>query len=235
MTKYEQLLKDIIEDSPAFSLSCKTALNVEKKRTQLLKTFTVEQQESFLQIEDAQLMTLKALGEDPKREGLIGTPFRVAKMLLLETMSGYGQNLAEIADSASFTQCHKGNIVLVKDIDFYSTCEHHIMPFYGKAHVAYLPGEKVLGLSKIPRVVKMAAKKLQLQENLGQEIAEAIQIASKAKAVCVILEAEKHMCVSMRGVEDTSSKTITIATAGPEEGWSINRQEFVATVQNMIK
>lgn len=226
MTKYEQLLKDLIETYPKSSKVFNTAARTEYKRTQLLKTLTDKQRESFAQIEDAQLMTLKALGENPIREGLIGTPFRVAKMLLLETMAGYGQNLVGIADSASFEECHKGNIVLVKDIDFYSTCEHHIMPFYGKAHVAYLPGEKVLGLSKIPRVVKMASKKLQLQENLGQEIADAIQAASKAKAVCVILEAEKHMCVSMRGVEDTSSKTVTIATAGPDEGWSINRQNL---------
>lgn len=235
MTKYEQFLNDLQNNISGYKAKKAIAIKTEIKRNQLFSKLTPKQQEAFTQIEDAQLMTLKALGEDPTREGLIGTPFRVAKMLLLETMSGYGQDLIGIADSASFEECRKGNIVLVKNIDFYSTCEHHIMPFYGKAHVAYLPGEKVLGLSKIPRVVKMASKKLQLQENLGQEIADAIQIASKAKAVCVILEAEKHMCVSMRGVEDSSSKTVTIATAGPDEGWSINRQEFVATVQNMIK
>lgn len=235
MTRYEELLNQVTDTFKMGTILGDVARNVEVKRDRLLATLSVKQQENFLKIEDAQLTMLEALGEDPYREGLIGTPFRVAKMLLLETMAGYGADLVGIADSASFSGCKKGNIVLVKDITFYSTCEHHIMPFFGKAHVAYLPNEKVLGLSKIPRVVKMAAKKLQLQENLGQEIADAIYTASGAKAVCVILESEKHMCVAMRGVEDTTSNTVTIATAGPEEGWSINRNEFIATVQQMLK
>lgn len=234
MTKYEQLLEDLIEGSWGPSAECLAAMNTQNKRAALLRTLTDNQRESFVQIEDAQLMTLEALGENPKREGLIGTPFRVAKMLLLETMSGYAKDLVEVADSASFKHCHKGDVVLVKDITFYSTCEHHMMPFFGKAHVAYIPENKVLGLSKIPRVVKTAARKLQLQENLGQEIAEAIHHASDARAVCVILEAEKHLCVSMRGVEDASSKTITVATAGSEDS-SGYMEKFVATVRSMIE
>lgn len=176
---------------------------------------------------------LSTLGEDTNREGLIETPLRVAKMFLDENFSGYDQDLLKIAGSASFSSCKKGNVVLVKDIEFYSTCEHHMMPFFGRMHVAYIPKDKVLGLSKIPRVAKMAARKLQLQENLGQEVADAIQEASGSDAVCVIIDSEKHLCVSMRGVKD-SSNTVTIATAGRDKGWSVDRETFISTVFKML-
>lgn len=188
----------------------------------------------FNVVETATLDTLEAIGENPSREGLIATPFRRAKMLLGETMSGYGEDLVKIAASASFEDCESGNIVLVKNIAFFSNCEHHMVPFFGKAHVAYIPNGKVLGLSKIPRVVKMASKKLQLQEGLGQEIADAIQVAAAAKAVVVIIDSEKHLCVSMRGVEDTDSNTVTIATAGPKHGWSVDKNDLIDTVFKMI-
>lgn len=204
------------------------------KRTKLLFEKDKKYIERFELIEESVRNILTAIGEDLSREGLVGTPFRVAKMMLNETMSGYGVDLAALADAASFEECKTGNIVLVKNISFYSNCEHHMVPFFGKAHVAYLPNGKVLGLSKIPRVVKAASKKLQLQENLGQEIANAIQKASNAQAVCVILESEKHLCVAMRGIEDTTSSTITIATAAPEGKWGVNIDEFTSTVFKML-
>lgn len=204
------------------------------KRAKFLLSKNKDFIEKFESIEDSVSNILKAIGEDVDREGLIATPFRVAKMMLQETMAGYGKDLVALAGSASFEECKTGNIVLVKDISFYSNCEHHMVPFFGKAHVAYLPNNKVLGLSKIPRVVKAASKKLQLQENLGQEIANAIQKASNAQAVCVILESEKHLCVAMRGVEDTTSSTLTIATAAPEGKWGVNIDEFTSTVFKML-
>lgn len=210
------------------------AQNTLEKRDKYLENRSEDFKCRFESLEDATLATLEAIGEDPHREGLIATPFRRAKMLLGETMSGYGEDLVKIASAASFEDCESGNIVLVKNISFFSNCEHHMVPFFGKAHVAYIPNGKVLGLSKLPRVVKMASRKLQLQEGLGQEIADAIQDASNAKAVVVIIDSEKHLCVSMRGVEDTTSNTVTIATAGPQHGWSVNKDEFTNTVFKML-
>lgn len=191
----------------------------------------------FRDITKAVTTILESIGEDPKREGLIDTPHRVAKMLLGETMIGYKlgpEELAELAGSAAFKESKTGNVVLVKDIQFFSNCEHHMVPFFGKVHVAYIPNGKVLGLSKIPRVVQMASKKLQLQENLGQEIANAVADASEAKAVAVIIDSDMHLCVASRGVGDYSSNTTTIATAGPNEGWGVNRGEFLDTVFRML-
>ncbi|MGL5712591.1 MAG: GTP cyclohydrolase I [Paraclostridium sp.] len=232
MQKYVEMLKGLLicEVSKLADLAQSTL----EKRDAYLENKAANFKHKFETIENATLATLVAIGEDPTREGLIATPFRRAKMLLGETMSGYGEDLVKIAASASFEDCESGNIVLVKNIAFFSNCEHHMVPFFGKAHVAYVPNGKVLGLSKIPRVVKMASKKLQLQEGLGQEIAEAIQAASNAKAVVVIIDSEKHLCVSMRGVEDTDSNTVTIATAGPKHGWEVSKNELVDTVFKML-
>jgi GTP cyclohydrolase I len=208
-----------------------------KRTEKWLKEHPEVDTKKFNKIEGAVLEILDALGEDPTREDLVDTPHRVAKMLLGETMIGYKygpKELADLAGSSTFSQNHTGNVVLVKDIQFFSNCSHHMVPFFGKVHVAYIPNGKVLGLSKIPRVVKMASKKLQLQENLGQEIADAIATASNAKAVVVIIDSDMHLCVASRGVEDYSSNATTIATAGQEEGWGVSRSEFLDTVFKML-
>lgn len=234
MQSYVEFLTELSNkhwDEPISSLAEQTLA----KRAKYLENKDMAFASRLAMVEDATLLTLRAIDENVEREGLIATPFRRAKMIIGETMIGYQHDLVEIASSASFKESSSGNVVLVKDISFFSNCEHHMVPFFGKVHVAYIPNEKVLGLSKIPRVVKMAAKKLQLQEGLGQEIAEAIFEASDAKQVAVIIESEKHLCVSMRGIEDVTSNTITIATAGPKHGWSVDMNEFVATVQNMLR
>ena len=192
---------------------------------------------NFIKAMQSAKLMLEAIGEDPEREGLKDTPFRVAKMNLAETMIGYKydeQGLIDLARSACFEDAKKGNIVLVKDIQFFSNCEHHMVPFFGKVHVAYIPGDTVLGLSKIPRVVQAVSRKLQLQEQLGQEVADAIQGASNARAVAVIVESDMHLCVSSRGVNDYNSNTTTIATASDHDGWGVDHKEFLDTVFKML-
>ena len=161
-------------------------------------------------IEDAVLMILEAIGEDPSREGLIETPKRVARMYE-EVFSGLNNTAKEIL---SKTFSYDGEyIVIVKDIPFYSMCEHHLVPFFGKAHVAYIPNGKVAGLSKIARTVELYAKKPQLQERLTQEVSDAIVDFMDAKGSLVVIEAE-HLCMSMRGVKKPGSTTVTSVSRG---------------------
>ena len=156
---------------------------------------------------------LGALGEDPKREGLLRTPERAEKALRFLT-SGYEANLEEIVNGAIFHEkCDE--MVLVKDIEFFSLCEHHMLPFFGKAHVAYMPNDKVIGLSKIPRIVDMFSRRLQVQERLTQQIAQCIQDVLQPRGVGVILEA-RHFCMMMRGVEKQHSGTVTSAMLGAD-------------------
>ncbi|MGO9242356.1 MAG: GTP cyclohydrolase I FolE [Terriglobales bacterium] len=172
---------------------------------------------------------LRALGEDPTREGLLRTPERAEKALRFLT-SGYEANLDEIVNGAIFHEkCDE--MVLVKDIEFFSLCEHHMLPFYGMAHVAYLPENKIIGLSKIPRIVDMFARRLQVQERLTQQIAQCIQDVLQPRGVGVIVEA-RHFCMMMRGVEKQHSGAVTSAMLGAMRQRKDTRDEFLALVRH---
>lgn len=170
---------------------------------------------------------LEMLGEDATREGLAHTPERYEKAIRYLT-SGYHTNLAEIVNGALFT-VKFDEMVVVKDIEFFSLCEHHLLPFFGKMHVAYLPKDKVIGLSKIPRVVDMFARRLQVQERLTQQIAEAISGAVAPRGVAVLCEA-RHLCMMMRGVEKQHSGTVTSAMLGAFRRSKATRDEFLSLV-----
>lgn len=171
---------------------------------------------------------LRLLGEDPAREGLLKTPERVAKALQFLT-KGYGEDGAEILRSAMFEEDYS-QMVLVKDIDLYSTCEHHLMPFIGKAHVAYIPNGYITGLSKIARVVECYARRLQVQERLTVQIRDCIQDTLKPLGVAVVIEAS-HSCMSLRGVQKANAVTVTSAFSGAFLNSERTRNEFL----NLIK
>jgi len=171
---------------------------------------------------------LVACGENPERNGLVETPERVENSLKYLT-SGYGMDAGEIIKGALYVEdCN--DMVIVKDIDVFSLCEHHMLPFYGKAHVAYIPDGKILGLSKIPRVVDVYARRLQVQERLTNQIARALNKHLRPKGVAVVLEAV-HLCMAMRGVEKQESTTITSAMVGGFKQDSKTRQEFLALIR----
>ena len=169
---------------------------------------------------------LLGLGENPDREGLIDTPKRAAKAMQY-LCHGYGQSVEEIVNGALFAS-NSDEMVIVADIELYSLCEHHLLPFIGKAHVAYIPTGKVLGLSKIARIVDMFARRLQIQENLTREIADAIQNITQAAGVAVVIEA-KHMCMMMRGVEKQNSTMNTSVMLGAFRETS-TRMEFLQLI-----
>ena len=172
---------------------------------------------------------LERLGEDPKREGLLRTPERAEKALRFLT-SGYEMDIGRLVNGALFSQtCDE--MVIVKDIEFFSMCEHHLLPFFGKVHVAYLPKEKVIGLSKIPRIVDAFARRLQLQERLTQQIAETLQEVLEPRGVGVICEA-RHFCMMMRGVEKQHSGTLTSAMLGDFRERKETRDEFLSLVSH---
>ena len=170
---------------------------------------------------------LRRVGEDPARDGLVNTPKRIEKALEFLTR-GYHQTVDEVIRGALFDVDYD-EMVIVKDIEFYSQCEHHLLPFFGRAHVAYVPQGKVIGLSKIPRVVDVFARRLQVQERLTREIADAIDQAIRPQGVAVILEAQ-HLCMMMRGVEKQSSKTVTSAMLGVFKSQMQTRNEFLSLV-----
>ncbi len=170
---------------------------------------------------------LKRLGEDPSREGLVRTPDRADKALRFLT-SGYSMNLEKIINGALFTVKYD-EMVIVKDIEFFSLCEHHILPFFGKIHVAYIPRDKVIGLSKIPRIVDMFARRLQVQERLTQEVAECLQSVLNPRGVGVVCEA-RHFCMMMRGVEKQHSGAITSAMLGGFRDRKETRDEFLSLI-----
>ncbi|RUM73230.1 MAG: GTP cyclohydrolase I FolE [Sulfurovum sp.] len=166
---------------------------------------------------------LELLGEDPKREGLLKTPSRVAKALKFLT-EGYHQDPKEILNQALFTSSND-EMVVVRDIEFYSMCEHHMLPIIGRAHIAYIPDGKVVGLSKIPRIVNVFARRLQIQEQMTEQIADAILETIKPKGVAVVLHA-RHMCMEMRGVEKINSTTVSSALRGLFKSDQRTRFEF---------
>jgi GTP cyclohydrolase I len=167
---------------------------------------------------------LEELGEDPTREGLARTPLRVEKALRFLT-SGYTADIDHVLNDALFTVDYS-EMVIVKDIDFYSLCEHHLLPFFGKCHVAYLPSNKVIGLSKIPRVVDVFARRLQIQERMTNQIAETIRAKINPVGVAVVCEGT-HLCMSMRGVEKQNSFAVTSAMLGAFRDNARTRMEFL--------
>jgi GTP cyclohydrolase I len=171
---------------------------------------------------------LANLGEDPAREGLRDTPKRVEKAYKFLT-SGYGANIDQVVNNALFTVDYS-EMVIVKDIDFYSLCEHHLLPFFGKCHVAYIPSNKVIGLSKIPRVVDVFARRLQVQERLTNQIADTIREKITPLGVAVVMEAT-HLCMSMRGVEKQNSFAVTSAMQGAFRDNARTRMEFLELIK----
>ena len=172
---------------------------------------------------------LKELGEDTGREGLDKTPERVEKALRYFT-SGYGQDVKEVLNGAMFVEEYD-EMVIVKDIDFSSMCEHHLLPFVGKCHVAYLPDRKIVGLSKIPRLVEMFSRRLQVQERLTTQIATTLNEALQPRGVAVVMEAI-HLCMLMRGVEKQNSKAITSAMLGTFRDRPETRAEFMELIKS---
>jgi GTP cyclohydrolase I len=167
---------------------------------------------------------LELLGEDPARDGLLRTPHRVAESLRWLTR-GYDMDVTEVLNGAVFAEQHE-NMVMVRDIEVYSLCEHHMLPFYGRAHIAYVPNGRIIGLSKLPRIVEIFARRLQVQERLTDQIADAIDEALAPSGVGVVLECE-HLCMMMRGVEKQNSKTISSALRGSFRDDSRTRDEFL--------
>ena len=171
---------------------------------------------------------IRRVGEDPDRDGLLRTPERMEKSMAFLTR-GYGQTLEEVLHGALF-EVEYDEMVIVRDIEFYSMCEHHLLPFFGRAHVAYVPGKRVIGLSKLPRLVDMFARRLQVQERLTRQVADAIIETIEPQGVGVILEAQ-HLCMMMRGVEKQSSMTTTSAMLGVFRTQVQTRNEFLSLVR----
>ena len=176
------------------------------------------------EFEDLIRRELKLIGEDPKREGLLETPSRVAKAMKFLT-EGYSSSAEEVVGKGIFKEEHD-NMIMVRDIELYSLCEHHMLPFFGKAHVAYIPNGKIVGLSKIPRIVDVYARRLQVQERLTEQIAEGLCRVLNPSGVGVVIEAY-HLCMMMRGVQKQNSKTITSALRGAFREDPKTRDEFL--------
>jgi GTP cyclohydrolase I len=170
---------------------------------------------------------IEMLGEDPNREGLRNTPERFEKAMRFLT-KGYGQDPDKVLNGAMFSVCYD-QMVVVKDIEMFSLCEHHLLPFFGKCHVAYLPNKKVVGLSKIPRLVNLYSRRLQIQERLTNQIAQAIEKAIAPLGVGVVIEA-RHLCMAMRGVEKQHSQAVTSAMLGSFRDNQQTREEFLSLI-----
>lgn len=189
-----------------------------------------ELQDKTASLESLYGQIIEHLGEDLSREGLVKTPLRAAKALEFLT-SGYNQELNTVLNEAIFDEDFD-EMVIVKDIEFYSLCEHHILPFWGKCHVGYLPRKQIIGISKIPRIVDMFARRLQVQERLTREIAEALETVLNPTGVGVVMEAQ-HMCMMARGVEKQTSKMTTNAMLGTFREDSSTRSEFLRCIQSV--
>ena len=188
-----------------------------------------ESEERNAELERLIREVLKEIGENPDREGLERTPERVAKAYRYLT-SGYRQDASEVLNGALFTEEYD-EMVVVKDIDFYSVCEHHVLPFFGKCHIAYMPSRKIVGLSKIARLVEMYSRRLQVQERLTTQIAQTINEVLQPRGVAVVMEA-LHMCMLMRGVEKQNSKAVTSAMLGAFRENAETRAEFMELIKS---
>ena len=184
------------------------------------------------EFEDSVRRQLELIGEDPTREGLLKTPSRVAKSLSWLTR-GYELDPKEVIGDALFAESHE-NMVMVRDIEMYSMCEHHMLPFFGRVHIAYIPDGKIVGLSKLPRVVEVFARRLQVQERLGEQIANALHDVLQPKGVGVVIDAV-HLCMMMRGVEKQSSRTITSSLRGLFRDDAKTRSEFLGLAHGQAK
>lgn len=191
-------------------------------------TMDLKQEPPNPELENLYTKILNNLGEDPSRQGLVRTPLRAAKAMEFLT-SGYHQNIDTILNGAIFDEDYD-EMVIVKEIEFYSLCEHHILPFWGRCHVGYLPRNRIIGLSKIPRIVDMFARRLQVQERLTREIAEALETALEPRGVAVVIEAQ-HLCMMARGVEKQAPKMATNVMRGAFREDSSTRAEFLRCVQ----
>ena len=179
-------------------------------------------------MEDLVRGMIEQIGEDPNREGLLKTPERVAKAMKFLTR-GYEQSVADVVGEAIFDENHQ-EMVICRDIDFFSLCEHHMLPFFGRAHVAYIPSGKVIGLSKLARVVDVFARRLQVQERLTKQVAQALEEALQPQGVAVVMEA-KHLCMVMRGVQKQNSMTVTSCMQGLFERQARTREEFMNLIR----
>jgi GTP cyclohydrolase IA len=200
--------------------------------TQLVRDTAFDADESMQndEFEDLVHRELELLGEDPSREGLIRTPSRVARSLKWMTQ-GYASSAEEVVGEGIFKEDHN-NMIMVRDIELYSMCEHHMLPFFGKAHVAYIPNGKIVGLSKIPRIVDVYARRLQVQERLTEQIAEGLCRVLKPAGVGVVIEAY-HLCMMMRGVQKQNSRTITSALRGQFRDCPMTRSEFLSMAHGL--
>lgn len=185
----------------------------------------------FDAVQGAVAEIIRAVGEDPERQGLQRTPLRVARMYA-ELLSGYREDPRAIINQAIFDVKYD-EMVLVRDIEFYSLCEHHLLPFYGRAHVAYIPDGKVIGLSKIPRLVDMFARRLQVQERMTRQIADVVQQLLEPQGVAVVIEAQ-HMCSMMRGVKKHAARMTTSAMHGAFRANLATRQEFLDNISRRL-